>query len=58
LNCTFIVLIPRVENPQDLSNICLVLLIGCMYNVLTEVLFNGHRKLISNVIYESQSAFR
>jgi len=54
-DCTFIVLIHRVENPQGLADFQPIFVIECLYKVLGKVLANRIRKVIGSVIYESQS---
>lgn len=57
LNSSFIVLIPKKDNPQKIEKYRLISPIGCMYKVLTKILANWLRKVTNSVISESQSAF-
>lgn len=56
-NCSFIVLIPKRENPVKVGDFRPISLIGCLYKVLAKVLANRLRKVIHLLIPESQSAF-
>ncbi|GAU20900.1 hypothetical protein TSUD_120920 [Trifolium subterraneum] len=56
-NCTFIVLIPKVANPQRISNFRPISLVGCMYKILAKVLANRLKLVMDTVISESQFAF-
>lgn len=56
-NCSFIVLIPKKENPVKVSDFRPISLIGCLYKVLVKVLANRLRNVIHLLIPESQSAF-
>jgi hypothetical protein len=56
-NCTFIVLIPKVANPQQIADYRPISLVGCMYKVLAKVLANRLKLVIGKVIAETQSAF-
>lgn len=57
INCTFIALIPKVDNPQRLNDFHSISLVGSMYKVLTKVLANRLRNVIRNVVSPSQYAF-
>jgi len=57
INTTFIALIPKVENPQRLNDFRLISLVGCLYKILSKVLANCLRMVMSSVISESQTAF-
>jgi DUF1009 family protein len=56
-NCTFIVLIPKISNPQRVSDFRPISLVGCLYKVLAKVLANRLRAVISKIISKTQSAF-
>lgn len=56
-NCSFIVLIPKKENPQKVSEFRPISLIGCMYKVLSKVLANRLRKVMNVLISYGQLAF-
>lgn len=56
-NNSFIVLNPKKDNPQKVSDFRPISLIGCMYKVLSKVLANRLRKVIASLISETQSAF-
>ena len=57
LNGTFIALIPKVESPQRLNDFRPISMVGSLYKVLSKVLANRLRVVMSNVISETQSAF-
>ncbi|GAU21951.1 hypothetical protein TSUD_110910 [Trifolium subterraneum] len=57
LNCTFIVLILKVDAAQKLSDYRPISLVGCVYKVLAKVLSNRLSKVIGSVISDKQSTF-
>jgi len=57
INSTFIALIPKVECPQRLNDFRPISMVGSLYKVLSKVLSNRLRKVMSSVISENQSAF-
>lgn len=56
-NSSFIVLIPKKDNPQKVSDFRPISLIGCMYKVLSKVLANRLRRVMHLLISDCQSAF-
>jgi len=54
---TFILLIPKVDNPQRLNDFRPISLVGSMYKILAKVLANWLRMVIGSVIFESQTTF-
>jgi len=57
INATFIVLIPKVDNPQRLNDFRPISLVGSMYKILAKLLANRLRLVLSSVVAETQSAF-
>ncbi|MCI26873.1 LINE-1 reverse transcriptase like, partial [Trifolium medium] len=57
VNSTFIVLIPKVDNPQALGEFRPISLVGSMYKVLAKVLENRLKEVMGDVISASQSTF-
>jgi hypothetical protein len=57
INTTFIVLIPKVGNPQRLNDFRLISLVGSLYKIIAKLLANRLRLVISSVVSETQSAF-
>ena len=57
INSTFIVLIPKVDNPQRLNDFRPISLVGSMYKIIAKLLANRLRLVISSVVFETQSAF-
>jgi len=57
LNSTFIALIPKVESPQRVADFRPISLVSSVYKVLSKVLANRLRKVVSNVVSTNQSAF-
>ncbi|GKV19478.1 hypothetical protein SLEP1_g29737 [Rubroshorea leprosula] len=55
-NASFIVLIPKVENPQKIEYRP-ISLIGVMYKIIAKLLANRLRKVLDKVIGEQQMAF-
>ena len=56
-NASFIVLIPKVINPQLLDEYRPISLIGCMYKIVAKLLANKLKKVMPFIIDEGQSAF-
>lgn len=56
-NSSFIVLIPKKENPRKVSDFRPISLIGCMYKVLSKVLANRLRLVIHSLISDCRSTF-
>jgi hypothetical protein len=57
INATFIVLIPKVDNPQRLNDFRPISLVGSLYKILAKVLANRLRLVLGSVVAETQSAF-
>ena len=57
INTTFIVLIPKVANPQRRNEVKPISLVGSMYKILAKLLANRLSLVINSVISETQSAF-
>jgi len=56
-NTSFIVLIPKVTNPQALDEYRPISLIGCIYKIVAKLLANRMKKIMPLIIDERQSAF-
>lgn len=56
-NASFITLIPKVKDPQNLNEYRPISLIGCIYKIVAKLLANRLKKLMSHIINEKQSAF-
>lgn len=52
-NCSFIVLIPKKDNPQKVSDCKPISLIGCMYKVLAELLANKLCMVMNFLIFDA-----
>ena len=57
LNSTFIVLIPKKWGIDDLKDFRPISLMGSLYKILAKVLVNRLKKVMGNVISNSQHAF-
>ena len=56
-NASFLCLIPKVENPQQLGEFRPISLVGCMYKIISKALSLRLKKVIGKVIDVRQSAF-
>ncbi|GKU98657.1 hypothetical protein SLEP1_g11630 [Rubroshorea leprosula] len=56
-NASFLVLIPKTENPQGVEEYRPISLIGCTYKILAKLLANRLSKTLNSIIGENQSAF-
>lgn len=57
LNETYICLIPKVSCPQKITEFRLISLCNVVYKIVSKVLTNRLKKILPDVINESQSAF-
>ena len=57
LNSTFIVLIPKKGGTDDLKDFRTISLVGSLYKILAKVMANRLKRVVGNVILNSQHAF-
>ena len=57
LNVTFLVLIPKKQNVEDLKDLRPISLVGALYKILSKFLANRIRRVMARIISQSQSAF-
>ncbi|KAL0009842.1 hypothetical protein SO802_004950 [Lithocarpus litseifolius] len=57
LNETFICLIPKVKSPQKITEYCPISLCNVSYKIISKVLANRLKRILAEVVNESQSAF-
>jgi len=50
-------LVPKKDKPSELNEFRPISLVGCIYKILSKVLANRLRKVLSSVIDVNQSAF-
>ena len=55
-NASFIALLPKVLDPQNLSEFRPISLIGCVYKIVAKVLANRLKRIMPDIIDERQSA--
>ena len=56
-NASFIALIPKVADPQNLNEFRPISLIGCMYKIVAKLLAKRLKKVMPTIIDERKSAF-
>jgi len=56
-NASFLCLIPKVENPQQLGEFRPISLVGCLYKIIFKALSLHLKKVISKVIDDRKSTF-
>ena len=57
LNTTFLVLVPKGRSVEDLKDLRPISLVGSLYKILSKVLANRIKRVLSLVISQSQNAF-
>ena len=57
LNTTFLVLIPKMGDAEDLKDYRPISLVGCLYKLLAKVLANRIKRVIGNVISPAKHVF-
>ena len=57
INATFLVLIPKKQNVEDLKDLRPISLVGGLYKILAKVLANRIKRVLGKVISPVQSAF-
>jgi len=56
-NASFICLVPKIDNSQQLSDFRPISLVGCLYKIVSKVLSLRLKKVMSKLIDSRQSAF-
>ena len=56
-NHTYIVLIPKIKAPQDLSHFRPISLLNMLYKIVSKIMANGLKVALPSIISESQSVF-
>ncbi|RZB79929.1 UDP-galactose/UDP-glucose transporter 5 [Glycine soja] len=56
-NASFIALLPKVPDPQNLYEFRPISLIGCVYKIVAKLLANRLKRIMPDIIDERQSAF-
>ena len=57
LNETYICLIPKVKSPQKIIEFRHISLCNMLYKIIYKVLANRLKRILNEVVHESQSAF-
>lgn len=57
INYTHVCLIPKIANPQEMSQLCPIALCNVIYKICAKVLANKLKKILPLIISSYQSAF-
>ena len=57
LNATFLVLIPKKGDAEDLKDFRPISLLGSLYKILAKVLANRLKRMVGKVVSKAQNAF-
>ena len=57
INHTFITLIPKVSNPESVSEFRPISLCNVLYKIISKVIANRFKPLLNSIVSETQSAF-
>ena len=57
INHTFIALIPKVNNPEKVSNFRPISLYNVIYKIISKVIANRLKPMLNSIISETQSVF-
>ena len=57
LNATNLVLIPKINSPENINQFHPIALCNVIYKIMAKVLVNGLKQILSSIINASQSAF-
>jgi hypothetical protein len=57
INKTFIVLIPKVSQPEELGKFHPIILCNVIYKIASKILANGLKVILPEIISEEQSVF-
>ena len=57
INHTFITLIPKVNNPERVSNFQLISLCNMIYKIVSKVIANRLKPMLHSIISDTQSVF-
>ncbi|KAH1074705.1 hypothetical protein J1N35_027033 [Gossypium stocksii] len=57
INCSFIALIPKMENPCEIADFHPICLVSSLYKIIAKILSRRLREVIGDLVSETQCAF-
>lgn len=57
ITTSFLILIPKMKNPQSLNEFRPIFLVGFLFKIMAKILTSIHKRVLGKVVSKNQSAF-